>query len=96
MYNSTVRQLISLSRMRIEEEHGYISGGPVVKVTRESINGHKFDTARRTSLRGKKRRNDETNSTGHVPFLFQKRQTTCRLFLTKEKSITIDRNGGGK
>lgn len=59
--------------MRIEEEHGYISGGPVVKVTRESINGHKFDTARRTSLKGeKKRRNDETNSTGHVSFFFKK------------------------
>lgn len=96
VYNSTVRQLISLSRMRIEEEHGYISGRPVVKVTRESINGHKFDTARRTSLRGKKNV-EMTRRTPLATFLFfQKRQTTCRLFLTKEKSITIDRNGGGK
>lgn len=63
-------------------------------MTRESINGHKFDTARRTSLREKNVEMTRPTPPATFLFLFQKRKTACRLFLTKEKSITIDRNGG--
>jgi hypothetical protein len=68
--------------MRIEEEHGYISGRPVVKVTRESINGHKFDTARRTSLRGKNV--EMTRRTPLATFLFfSKKANNMSLVLDK-------------